>query len=144
MLYLSTVLPTVSYIIAIIILWQQQPCIRIRFVLSIILFIFLLMILCRLPAPSLRERAGGEAVVLFVFIFLSATCEASSHEIKNACQTSRLAHVSFSECKGTKFLPLPKSHVLGIRIPQLWYVIKKSLLTSALYIFFSVKTFHAL
>ena len=25
----------------------------------------------RLPAPSLRERAGGEAVVLFVFIFLS-------------------------------------------------------------------------
>ena len=52
MLYLSTVLLTVSYIIAIIILWQQQPCIRIRFVLSIILFIFLLMILLN---PSLLE-----------------------------------------------------------------------------------------
>ena len=74
MLYLSTVLPTVSYIIAIIILWQQQPCIRIRFVLFIILFIFLFMILCRLPAPSLRERAGGEAVVILI-----SECQRAKH-----------------------------------------------------------------
>ena len=75
MLYLSTVLPTVSYIIAIIILWQQQSCIRIRFVLSIILFISLMFLFC-LPASSLLGRAGKRPLS---FWFLSATCKASSH-----------------------------------------------------------------
>ena len=54
--------------------------------------------------------------------FLSATCEASSHEGKNACQPKRLAHVSFPECKGTMFLPFTKSLMFGIYIPNIRYL----------------------
>ena len=64
MLYLSTVLPTVSYIIAIIILWQQQPCIRIRFVLSIVLFISLMFLF--LPSSFLPTGEGGEEAVVIL------------------------------------------------------------------------------
>ena len=56
-----------------------------------------------------RQISSELGSALAASSFLSATCEASSHEGKNACQPKRLAHVSFPECKGTNIFSFVKS-----------------------------------